>query len=158
MPESIAKKTISGVEYSIREMQSNDIADVLKIEQESALSPWSETQFRAELTNTFSKSLIIRKARHIIAFAIVWSAADEIQIANVAISAASRRIGLATFLLQTIIEMARLNGSKTAHLEVRRSNLGAISLYQKIGFEISGIRKNYYTSPKEDAYLMSAMC
>lgn len=156
MPKIVAAKTINGVEYSIEQMQERDIDAVVLIEQSSATSPWSETQFRSELTNTFSQSFVITSEHGLTAFAVIWSAADEIQIANVAISPSSRRIGLATFLLKTILQSANEKGFNSAHLEVRRSNSNAISLYTKIGFKINGIRKNYYKSPKEDAYLMSA--
>ena len=40
-------------------------------------------------------------------------------------------------------------------LEVRVSNLPALSLYRQLGFTVKGIRKDYYSEPKEDAYIMS---
>jgi ribosomal-protein-alanine N-acetyltransferase len=45
-------------------------------------------------------------------------------------------------------------GAKSAHLEVRPSNITAIELYQKLGFERVGRRPKYYTDSKEDALLM----
>ena len=38
---------------------------------------------------------------------------------------------------------------------MRESNLGAISFYEKLGFERVGMRKNFYTAPMENAVLMA---
>jgi ribosomal-protein-alanine N-acetyltransferase len=45
-------------------------------------------------------------------------------------------------------------GVDRATLEVRRSNLPAISLYERMGFELAGVRRNYYTNPDEDALIL----
>jgi ribosomal-protein-alanine N-acetyltransferase len=39
-------------------------------------------------------------------------------------------------------------------LEVRQSNTAALTLYKKLGFEVLGTRKNYYTKPEEDAFVL----
>jgi [ribosomal protein S18]-alanine N-acetyltransferase len=157
LSDIIAKKNIGNDEFFLQYMREKDLDAVLQIESKSALSPWTEHQFRSEFTNTFSKLFIVSASQHIVAFAIAWYAADEIQIANLAIESDFRRIGIATFLLNTIFQRAIDNGFRSAHLEVRYSNIKAVSLYKNLGFQISGVRKKYYSSPTEDAYLMSAL-
>ena len=157
MSDIIAKKNIGDNEYFLQYMELEDLDAVLQIETKSALSPWTDHQLRSEFTNTFSKLYVVSASQHIVAFAITWYAADEIQIANLAIEPNFRRIGIATFLLNTILQSAIDNGFRSAHLEVRYSNIKAVSLYKNFGFKISGVRKKYYSSPTEDAYLMSAL-
>ena len=79
---------------------------------------------------------------------------DEGQIINVATNAAYRRQGLAEALLLALMGEARARALKTLSLEVRRSNLAAICLYQKLGFFIAGERRNFYNDPREDALVM----
>jgi ribosomal-protein-alanine N-acetyltransferase len=65
-----------------------------------------------------------------------------------------RRKGIAVALLEKIIDELRRKGCKSLYLEVRASNISAIRFYENYGFVSAGLRKNYYTSPKEDAVVM----
>lgn len=144
-----------GSEFILQKMEENHLFDVLKIEHISTTSPWSEAQFRAELTNAFSEIYILSTGKEIAAFIVLWRAADEIQIANLAVAPEHRRLGLASFLITTLLDRASKQGCRTAHLEVRQHNEKAVSLYNKLQFQIVGVRKKYYHSPTEDACLMS---
>jgi ribosomal-protein-alanine N-acetyltransferase len=75
---------------------------------------------------------------------------DTAEISNVAAAPDCRRQGIASLLLHTALEGVEAE----IFLEVRKSNLPAIALYQKYGFAEYGIPKNYYSSPREDAVLM----
>ena len=79
---------------------------------------------------------------------------DEADITNVAVDAASRRDGVGESMLQELMRRGAQKGIKAFTLEVRESNLAAISLYQKLGFASAGIRKNFYDAPKENAVIM----
>ena len=80
---------------------------------------------------------------------------DEGYISNVAVSAKYRRQGVADALIDALNERAEALTLAFMTLEVRRSNLPAIRLYEKHGFAVVGSRKNYYDLPKEDALLMT---
>ena len=58
-------------------------------------------------------------------------------------------------LTRALIEECFKRGMHEIFLEVRISNLSALSLYRQLGFTVKGMRKNYYSEPKEDAYIMS---
>ena len=76
-------------------------------------------------------------------------AADELQIIDIFIRPEYRRQGLAE---KTLGELFAQNKHLTAvYLEVRASNTAAQNLYNKLGFEKIGIRKNYYNNHVEDA-------
>jgi ribosomal-protein-alanine N-acetyltransferase len=71
------------------------------------------------------------------------------------------RQGIATKLLNQLLQDAKKKKTARILLEVRVSNIAACALYQKVGFEIDGRRKNYYptnTVLREDALLMSLTC
>ena len=81
--------------------------------------------------------------------------AGENHIISIGVRRDYRRIGIGKLLLLSLIEMAINNSNSIVTLEVRKSNLVAITLYQKLGFEIVGTRKNYYSDNREDALIMT---
>ena len=93
--------------------------------------------------------------RFIVGMLINWCMAGENHIISIGVRREYRRIGIGKLLLLSLIEMAINNSNSIVTLEVRRSNLVAITLYQKLGFEIVGTRKNYYSNNREDAFIMT---
>ena len=79
--------------------------------------------------------------------------ADEAEIITVAVSPAHRRQGIARALMEHMLCLAE-DARASVYLEVRASNTPARELYLSLGFAETGVRKNYYTSPREDAVLM----
>lgn len=156
MAEIIADTTIEDAKFILRKMRRRLMSQIVSIDQESALSPWTQQQFEAEMKNSFSSFYVAALKDFVKGFVVVWQAADEIQIANIAVAQEWRRKGLAAWMMSTIFEQARAKGIVSAHLEVRRSNDKAICFYKKLGFKTTGVRKNYYHAPLEDACLMSA--
>ena len=84
----------------------------------------------------------------------MWILADEGHITNVAVAKAFRRQGIGDALVEDFIRLAVQKQLVFVRLEVRESNLGAISLYEKKGFVPVGRRKRYYDNT-EDAILMT---
>lgn len=79
-------------------------------------------------------------------------AADELQILDIFIQPEYRRQGLAQGAIKELFTAEQ--NLTNAYLEVRISNQAAQNLYTKLGFEKTGIRKNYYHDPVENAVLM----
>ena len=73
---------------------------------------------------------------------------------NIAIHPDYRKQGIATELISALIEALNERGSHSLMLEVRASNEPAKSLYLKMGFDVVGVRKNYYRNPREDALIL----
>ena len=90
-----------------------------------------------------------------IGYLFAYDLGPEIQILNIAVKKSERRRNVATAMLEVIFKYAETGKAEELTLEVRESNAGAVALYKKLGFEIDGLRKNYYKNPKEDAVLMS---
>ncbi|MBE6690216.1 MAG: ribosomal-protein-alanine N-acetyltransferase [Ruminococcaceae bacterium] len=79
---------------------------------------------------------------------------DEGQITNVATHPEHRRQGLASLVLEALLQEARERKLAFVTLEVRESNAAAIALYEKFGFAVVGRRPHFYTEPAEAALVM----
>ena len=80
---------------------------------------------------------------------------DEGYITSLVVHPGRRRAGIASALLQEVVDYAESHHLKRLTLEVRVSNSGAIALYERFGFERDGVRPGFYDSPKEDAAIYS---
>ena len=81
--------------------------------------------------------------------------AGEAEIMNIAVLPPYRRQGIARSLMERYIQEAKAGKADMLFLEVRVSNAPAQTLYRFFGFTETGVRKNYYTKPVEDAILMA---
>ncbi|OIK08456.1 ribosomal protein S18-alanine N-acetyltransferase [Bacillus sp. MUM 13] len=138
-----------------RMMKTEDIDQVLIVERKSFTLPWSRDAFYNELNhNQYAVYMVIEDEGEIIGYCGAWIVIDEAHITNIAILPDYRGQKLGEALLRKMIEISLSQGVKRMTLEVRVSNTTAISLYEKLGFQKGGIRKNYYTDNQEDAYVM----
>ncbi len=134
-------------------MTHADLNPVLEIEHLSFATPWSRTGFEMELAKPFGIPLVAEIEKRIAGYVIAWLVLDELHIANVAIHPDFQRQGLGEHLIRTVMKCdPRI---RWVGLEVRRNNVAARSMYQKLGFEETGIRKNYYEQEGEDAIVMT---
>lgn len=140
---------------TFRRMKTDDIEQVLNVEKQSFTLPWSREAFFNELTrNQYAVYLVIEDEGRIVGYCGTWIVIDESHITNIAILPEYRGQKLGEALLRKMIEISISMGVVRMTLEVRVSNHVAISLYEKLGFQKGGIRKNYYTDNHEDAYVM----
>ncbi len=146
-------KTADG--FAISQMTRVDVGGVALLERECFSSPWSEQSIAEELSNPQAHFLCARQGERVIGYIGVQEIVGEAYITNIAVTTDCRRQGLAEKLLECAENGARERGCVMITLEVRVSNLAAKSLYFKRGFKSVGIRKNFYSSPKEDADIMT---
>ena len=90
----------------------------------------------------------------VVGYAGLWWIGDEGHITNVAVRPGYRHRHIGNGIIQVMIDFTTQEGIMHHTLEVRRSNLPAISLYEKFGFVVEGVRKEYYANNKEDALIM----
>ncbi len=140
-----------------RTMREEDLAAVVAIERQLFRSPWSEELFREDLDQEYALSLVMTDGETIAGYVIAFLVLDEMHIGNVAVTPAYQRRGIAYEVLRRLLASGRNMHYFLAHLEVRQSNLGAIALYERLGFTKVGLRKNYYEIEHEDAVLMSCL-
>ena len=84
----------------------------------------------------------------------LWKSFEEADICNVAVREGYRRQGVARRMLLFLMDLGSRAGIERYTLEVRRSNLPALRLYEKLGFSVEAVRRNFYENPAEDALLL----
>lgn len=141
---------------TVRRATIEDAKEIFAIEMDCFSVPWSLDSIEAELINQEKKLYyVIEDTEGVVGYAGAWLVYDEGQITNIAIRPSARRHGFGATLTRALIEECFKRGMHEIFLEVRISNLSALSLYRQLGFTVKGMRKNYYSEPKEDAYIMS---
>jgi ribosomal-protein-alanine N-acetyltransferase len=140
----------------IRRLSLQDLDPIVAIENAVYPTPWSRSMFAGELAKPSSVSLgaFDEEAGGLVAYLIVSRYVDAWHIMNVAVHPGYRRQGVASRLLDELFELTAGDPRRGYTLEVRVSNATAIALYERFGFEPSGIRRGYYTDNREDALIM----
>lgn len=138
----------------IRKMTEEDLSEVIAIEQETFSAPWSLEDFRKSIANAENYYLVAIIEKKVVGYCGYWGIAGEGDIYNVAVKKEYRRQHIGMQILKELLEIARSRGITAFTLEVRSSNEAAIRLYELMGFERAGLRKDFYTRPKEDAVIM----
>jgi len=143
-------------DIQFRQMILGDIPTVLEIEKECFLSSWSFEAYRDELLRDDSKAIIAENKGKIAGFiaARLITSANEGEILNIAVRRQFQKQGIGTILLKEIIDFFKSNAVQSVWLEVRKSNFPARDFYRQNEFAFCGERKNFYTSPTEDALVM----
>jgi len=138
----------------IRPMTEEDLLQVETIEQESFSLPWSFDAFKSTLDREDTLYLVAAEGDTIVGYCGMYISFDEGEVPNVAVKKESRGCGIGKRMMNELLTQARARGVVSVFLEVRKSNEAAKRLYEKLGFEAAGIRKNFYEFPKEDAVIM----
>ena len=133
-----------------------DLNGVLEVEAESFTNPWTREMYAWELQNRAVCHILVVRTQEcpVAGFCAFWLVFDEIHINNLAIRPSFRAQGIGTALLHHVLAEAKDLGARRATLEVRASNETARRVYERLGFYIAGIRRNYYSSPVEDALIL----
>jgi ribosomal-protein-alanine N-acetyltransferase len=151
---------MKAVSTSIREAVTRDVDRIVEIERSwEHLSHWSVDAYyrlvdEGRFTSTYvAESWEDRDAR-IVGFVIFHVADYTSEIYNIAVDGGHRRLGVGSMLMRTVVDRSREQRARRVILEVRKSNQDAIRFYSGFGFRVSGERRNYYSNPPEDAFVM----
>ena len=158
-------------ELSFLPMSTVDLEAVLAIENQSHIHPWTKGNFSDSLAaghwaycirpasdQTVKGSFLDPEV--LWAYCILYPAVDELHLLNITVAPSLRRHGIAQRMMKAIEGVAAQQNMPRIILEVRPSNTNALKLYEKMGFEAIGSRKNYYpsnpeTGLREDAIVMA---
>lgn len=128
---------------------------VYEIEYNTFAIPWAREDFEHELRgNKRALYFVAKNGDKVIGYCGMWHVVNEGHITNIAVAEDHRRQGIGHMLLNALEAEARLHSMIGLTLEVRVGNEYAMRLYNKHGFKIEGLRKNYYADTKEDAAIM----
>jgi ribosomal-protein-alanine N-acetyltransferase len=148
---------MSTEQITIRSLGYVDLPQVIAIERRAFPTPWSLAMFVLELSKSSSICLAAAggdgsRAGKLLGYLICSRYADVWHLMNIAVDPPVRERGIATAMLEGLLERAGRDASYT--LEVRPSNESAIRLYERFGFSRAGTRPRYYQDTGEDALIM----
>jgi ribosomal-protein-alanine N-acetyltransferase len=131
--------------YSIRPIGPPAAADCARLHAASFAHPWSATEFESLLTasNAIGDGALAR-GRHLLGFALSRHGGGEAEILSIAVATSERGRGIGRALMGAHLGRLAAAGVTSVFLEVERGNAAALALYQRLGFETVGERKNYY--------------
>ena len=139
----------------IRAARLGDVAAMAEIEIEAFSDPWPEAAFRDVLRIPGARATVaVDSSDAAIAYCVLLVAADQGEIANLAVAKRAHRQGLASRLLRDALAFATINKVTAIFLEVRESNAAARALYGANEFQQIGRRRGYYQRPPEDALVL----
>ena len=141
--------------FSVRPMTAADLEAVAIIESENP-SPWTAGQLASEREQAGSWQFVAAADASglVCCFVCGRSCGGEAELLRIAVGREYRRQGVAAQLVAYTLRFLAEQGVGRCFLELRAGNLPALALYERFGFCRVGLRKNYYTSPVEDAILM----
>ena len=145
----------------IRRASKADIPTIQAIEIACPTAAhWMEADYNQALENVAARRVVLvaESDGQVAGFAIARVIDHEWELENVAVSPERQRKGVGQALVRVLADIAQHSGAKAIYLEVRESNSTARTLYERCGFSQSGLRKDYYSSPDENAVLYRFLC
>lgn len=138
-------------------MEHEHLAAIAELEQICFTQPWSYKSLEEELSNDTAHFFVALAEGEVAGYIGVFVVCESCFVTNVAVFPQYRRQGVGRALLKIAILTADAMGTDFISLEVRKSNYPAIALYESLGFEEMGLRKNFYRHPTEDALIMTKL-
>lgn len=139
----------------IRNMVASDIDDILAIEEQSFVKPWTSGMFRSEMHIDDRVWLVAVCDGRVSGYIGASFVEGEAHILNLAVFPGLRRRGIAKALIAELYSAMRDRKADRMTLEVRESNAEAITLYESIGLSVAGVKPRYYSESGESALIMS---
>lgn len=134
---------------------ADDLTQIVALEEQCFSLPHTLDQLRYELEDDLHDLFVVKDGQEVLGYVGLSHILDEGYISNVAVAEKARRQGIADTLLARLDSVAAEYALSFISLEVRESNLPAIRLYEKHGYEKTGMIPNCYTFPKENALVMT---
>ncbi len=144
---------------TIRRMRTEELPDVERVDAKAFPFPWSHQIF-LDCLQADALIAVLKVGNEIVGYGVLSRiAAGETELLNLAIDPQQQGRGFGEQLLRWLMTEAQQAGAEMIFLEVRDSNQAAQKLYEKLGFNEIGLRKNYYRTQdekREDARLFAA--
>lgn len=142
--------------FFARPMRMSDIDFVVKNEKAAYPFPWSRRIF-TDCIRAGYQCWVMANKKTIVAHGVLSVAIGESHLLTLCVHPSVQREGYGRKVLSLLLERAKNLKAEVCFLEVRRSNIGAISLYESMGFSVVSERKNYYPNGgnNEDALIMT---
>lgn len=140
--------------FRVERWKCEDIVPVARLEEKYFSRPWSEKSLTEAFSDEKYRLYTVYLGERLAGYCGLLVTAPEAEVVFICTDEEFRRRGVARLLLTTALECAKEEGITDVFLEVREGNMPARTLYRGFGFQETGLRKNYYDEPKENAVLM----
>lgn len=137
-----------------RIMETEDACAAARLEAGCSREPWTQKAYMEALENKNAVYAAAWLDGEMVGCCGFWQSFETADICNVAVAAKCRGQGIAQRMLLFLMTLAKERQVREFTLEVRAGNTAAIALYQKLGFQTEGVRRNFYGNPQEDALIM----
>lgn len=131
--------------------------DLMRVEESVYAKPWSRGNFLDAIKHDNWCQLLMNDGR-LSGYFVAMMGFQEVHLLNLTVAPDFQKKGLGLHMLECLLMMSRTVNAQWIWLEVRVSNLRALSVYERFGFKKVGERKNYYpltNHQREDAIIMS---
>jgi [ribosomal protein S18]-alanine N-acetyltransferase len=140
---------------AVRAAEASDLDNIVALERLSFSDPWSRASFAEAMSQPWVEFRCLTGPEGgLLGYVVASFAADEGEIASIAVAPDARRQGVGRSLLDWVIGEGERRGTVALYLEVRQSNTAARVLYGSRGFLEVGRRRAYYRNPTEDAMVL----
>lgn len=139
----------------IIKLETEHAQDVYDILASSFSNPWSLDTVRDLLSCKYASCFGALSEDKLVGYACLEWVLDEGSLTDIAVKPEYRGRGFAKALMNELVNDAVKRDMQFVTLEVRESNISALSLYRSFGFEDVGKRPRYYKDPVEDALLLT---
>ncbi len=137
----------------IRKANLDDVEAIVSLDQEVLQTNWHEKLYAESIVLKDTQSLVLDHEGRLIGFLIYRNIGGDFEIIQLALNKVYQRQGLASMMIDFMIQDAQSSHIEFIYLEVEMDNLPALNLYKKYGFEAIHQRKNYY-GQGQDAIVM----
>lgn len=142
-------------DFEIVKLEEKHLESTAELEKQCFAHPWTADGLKTLVREGGVGFAAIEKpSGKVLSYAGMIFASDMADITDVATLPQYRRQGLSKAVMVRLLEYAAEKNVTSVALDVRVSNLAAITLYEGLGFEIAGKRPRFYRTPPEDAYVM----
>lgn len=139
----------------VQVLGQEDMLELIRLEKQCFSSPWGEKEYTGAFASPHFMACGFFSGSLLLAFISTQVLPGEMEIWNIGTDPQYRRQGLGKQVLTFALAEAKRRGAGHSFLEVREQNTAALSLYNKLGFRVTGRRKSYYADTKEDAICMT---
>lgn len=139
----------------VRKMEQYDVQKVARLEEEIFKDPWSSMSIEETRIQKHTICIVAESEGRLEGYMLGYCAADQCEIARIAVNTEVRRKGIASALMLYLENECEENEICRILLDVQESNRTAYEFYLSCNFTEDGIRRKFYRNPEEDAILMS---
>ena len=137
----------------IQSANKSHLDEILDIEKIVFTKPWTREQLKNDLVlSTNSENWVYMEDQQVTGYILGWKVRDEFHLNNIAVHLDFQRRHIGSALIEHVKNHLQSQNIQRIYLEVSEKNKSAQQLYESMGFQKKGLRRDYYAK-EEHAFL-----